>query len=76
MPFAPALDEFRAAAGLLQQHFVRMLRVRCALPIYLPQLLLTGRIFCRAHRLTRTRHLKKQDAFYLCGEFEEHSPAC
>ena len=74
MPFAPRSKNFRAAAGLSQQQFVRKLRVRCALPIYLPQLLLTGRIFCRAHRLSRTRHLKEQAAFYLCGKFEEHSP--
>ena len=66
-----ALEEFRAAAGLSQQQFVRKLRVRCALPIYLPQLLLTGRIFCRAHRLSRTRHLKEQAAFYLWEKFEE-----
>ena len=75
MPFAPRSKNFRAAAGLSQQQFVRKLRVRCALPIYLPQLLLTGRIFCRAHRLSRTRRLKEQAAFYLCGKFEERSPA-
>ena len=64
-----------AATVLVQVHDVRRLRVRRALPIYLPQLLLTGRIFCRAHRLSRTRRLKEQAAFYLCGKFEERSPA-
>ena len=60
-----------AATVLVQVHDVRRLRVRRALPIYLPQLLLTGRIFCRAHRLSRTRHLKEQAAFYLWEKFEE-----
>ena len=70
---APALDEDGCDSTCAHVHSVRKLRVRCHCQSIAPNNLLTGRIFCRAHRLSRTRRLKEQAAFYLCGEFEEHS---
>ena len=73
MPFAPRSKNFGLRQAFHSSNSCGSFAC-AALPINLPQLLLTGRIFCRAHRLSRTRHLKEQAAFYLCGEFEEHSP--
>ena len=75
MPFAPRSKNFGLRQAFHSSNSCGSFAC-AALPIYLPQLLLTGRIFCRAHRLSRTRRLKEQAAFYLWGKFEEHSPAC
>ena len=72
---APALDEDGCDSTCAHVHSVRKLRVRWHCQSIAPNNLLTGRIFCRAHRLSRTRRLKEQAAFYLCGKFEERSPA-
>ena len=67
MPFAPRSKNFRAAAGLSQQQFVRKLRVRCTANLFAP---------AAAHRtyfLPSTQAEPHPSIDYLCGEFEEHS---